>query len=137
MKFSGPEYVEEIDHARLEKQVDRIKALMCDGQWRTHQEIADYIDAPHASVGSQLRNLRMKENGGYIVERQIRGAREEGLFEYRIFRPEKDRAYYLAEVDRRQKILVEYQARFRKAQEELDIAIQELDEFGQRELGMV
>lgn len=83
--FNGPEYVPARDHARLTRQIDRIRELMLDGRWRTLDEIAIATGDPAASVSAQLRHLRKERFGGYTVDRQGRGG---GLFEYRVLRPE-------------------------------------------------
>ena len=94
MKFVGIEYPDSLDGERLSNQIERIISLMTDGEWRTHLEIASLTMSPQSSVSSQLRNLRMKENGGYEVQRRRRGEKKSGLFEYRVLSPRMDRIYY-------------------------------------------
>lgn len=82
--FNGPEYVPKHDHARLTRQIDRVRECMVDGSWRTLSEISDKTGDPHASVSAQLRHLRKKRFGSWTVERRARGDRVRGLFEYRL-----------------------------------------------------
>jgi hypothetical protein len=82
--FNGPEYSPRHDQARLMDQHQRIRALMLDGVWRTIQEIARLTGDPQASVSAQLRHLRKERFGGFVVDRQKRGDRAHGLFEYRV-----------------------------------------------------
>ncbi len=74
--FDGPLYEPALDKARLLRQIDRIYDLMKDQRWRTLAEIALGANAPEASVSAQLRNLRKKRFGGYVVESErIMGGR--------------------------------------------------------------
>ena len=82
--FDGPAYEPEYDHGRLTGQLLRVWTLMRDGEWRTLQEIADLTGDPHASISAQLRHLRKRRFGEHIVERQVRGDRTLGLWEYRV-----------------------------------------------------
>lgn len=82
--FNGPEYDPQYDQSRLEHQLDRIRALMKDGEWRTLKEIAKATGDPEASISAQLRHLRKPRFGRYTVERRARDDRERGLFEYRL-----------------------------------------------------
>lgn len=80
-RFNGPEYVPDRDNARLDSQLDRVRRLMLDGQWRTLQEIADRTGDPAASVSAQLRHLRKERFGSFVVDRRHVGG---GLYEYRV-----------------------------------------------------
>lgn len=82
--FNGPEYQTEQDHVRLKYQHDRVKHVMKDGEWRTLDEIAQLTQDPLASISAQLRHLRKKRFGSWVVERRARGDRSNGLFEYRL-----------------------------------------------------
>lgn len=86
--FNGPEYDPAVDQARLTGQLKRVYDTMHDGAWRTLDEIAKVTGDPHASISAQLRHLRKARFGGYVVERQARGDRKHGLFEYRVLPPE-------------------------------------------------
>jgi hypothetical protein len=85
--FNGPEYEPEHDHHRLTNQLDRIKSCMADGRWHSLGEISRLTGDPEASVSAQLRHLRKERFGSFIIERQPRGNRHEGLFEYRLRPP--------------------------------------------------
>ncbi len=80
-QFDGAVYEAELDLDRLTWQLDRIKKLMSDGQWRTVERISKIVKAPECSVSAQLRNLKKPRFGGYKVEkRRAVGA----LWEYRV-----------------------------------------------------
>ena len=85
--FDGATYDPDFDHARLTSQLDRVRTLMQDGQWRTLREIADKVGDPEASVSARLRDLRKEKFGAWRVERRRRGAPERGLHEYRLLPP--------------------------------------------------
>lgn len=80
--FSGSTYSPALDGARLAKQLDRVRDLMCDGQWRTLAAIESATGSPQASVSARLRDLRKPRFGGLTVER--RRVASGGLWEYRI-----------------------------------------------------
>ena len=88
-KFNGPVYIPEKDWDRLTNQHARIRTLMSDGRWRTLHEISESTGDPAASISAQLRHLRKERFGGFVVEKRARGARENGLFEYKLL-PGKD-----------------------------------------------
>ncbi len=83
-EFNGAEYDAGKDKRRLTGQILRVFMAMSDGCWRTLGEIAQITGDPEASVSAQLRHLRKKRFGEYVVERRARGDREHGLFEYRV-----------------------------------------------------
>ena len=87
MKFNGPDYIPLEDNSRLEKQHERIRNLMIDGQWRTLSEIATHTKDPQASISAQLRHLRKPRFGRFKIEKRSRGERKKGLFEYRLMPP--------------------------------------------------
>ncbi len=74
----------EIDAIRLLNQLDRIRYLMFDGEWRTLGEISSKTSVPETSVSAVLRSLRRPENGGFIVERRSRADRTNARYEYRV-----------------------------------------------------
>ena len=82
--FNGPAYEPALDHARLTLQLDRIKRLMLDGVWRAYHEISAITGDPEGSIGAQLRHLRKKRFGSYIVTKRRRGTAKQGLWEYRL-----------------------------------------------------
>jgi len=82
--FDGQTYEPEHDEDRLGKQLERVRQLVLDGEWRTLDEIGAHSGAPPASVSARLRDLRKERFGQYNVERRRRGAPKDGLWEYRI-----------------------------------------------------
>ena|SRR5581483_2861922 len=85
--FNGSDYVPERDDKRLNGQLERIKSLMLDEQWRTLQEIAEATGDPPASISAQLRHLRKARFGSYTVNKRHRGAAALGLYEYQVLKP--------------------------------------------------
>ncbi len=83
-RFNGHVYDPEFDQGRLTGQIKRVHSLMIDGGWRTLDEIADTTGDPPASVSAQLRHLRKERFGSHNVDKRARGARENGLWEYRL-----------------------------------------------------
>jgi len=79
--FAGADYIPQRDDKRLLGQIDRIRNLMADGQWRTFEEIAAVTGDPTPSISAQLRHLREPKHGGYTVEKCYCG---EGLYRYRL-----------------------------------------------------
>ena len=80
--FPGPD-VTERDERRLTGQIERIFALMRDGQWRTLREIAAETGDGEASISAQLRHLTREKHGGHTKDRRRRGE-SGGLWEYKI-----------------------------------------------------
>lgn len=79
--FNGSDYVPERDDARLLTQLDEIRDLMLDGQWRSLNEIESITGHPPASISAQLRHLRKERFGSYTVEKTYKG---NGLYLYRV-----------------------------------------------------
>ncbi len=89
--FAGSDYDAQADYKRLKSQVDRIFALMKDGNWRTLTEIKDELETryplvsfPESSISAQLRNLRKTSGGAHIIEKKRRGKISNGVFEYQL-----------------------------------------------------
>lgn len=82
--FNGPAYDHARDHARLGRQLDRVRDLMLDGEWRTLEEIGAATGDPVASISAQLRHLRKARFGGFLVEKRHRGEPGIGLWEYQV-----------------------------------------------------
>jgi len=82
--FDGSDIEPEYDNIRLSKQMARIFNYMKNGQWKTLEEISENTKAPHSSVSAQLRNLRKAEFGSHTIEKQSRGNRINGLWEYKL-----------------------------------------------------
>ena len=92
VRFNGSDYKPEQDDVRLKKQINRVYALMIDGKWRTLSEIAVLTGDPESSVSAQLRHLRKPRFGSFVVNKQSRGEREQGLFEYQLLKG--DHSYF-------------------------------------------
>lgn len=86
-RFNGSDYNQEFDNERLVGQIKRIYSLMIDGKWRTLAEIEGITKDGQASVSAQLRHLRKPRFGSHIVNKRIRGDRQQGLFEYQLLKP--------------------------------------------------
>lgn len=90
MTFPAPEdYRGNEDQGRLKKQLEAIKSLMLDGEWRTVTEVFEITGFPETSISSQFRHLRKPEYGAYRVERRRRkdAAGKAGVSEYRVLLP--------------------------------------------------
>lgn len=83
-RFDGSDYDPAKDDARLTGQILRVFNAMKDGRWRTLGEIEKLTGDPQASISAQLRHLRKSRFGAHQVDKQPRGDRERGLFEYRL-----------------------------------------------------
>ena len=83
-RFAGADYNPAFDQERLTGQIRRVFEAVKDGRWRTLNEIAAATGDPEASISAQLRHLRREKFGSWRVEKQARGERSFGLFEYRI-----------------------------------------------------
>jgi hypothetical protein len=82
--FNGSDYIPDRDDTRLNGQIMRVWETMRDGQWRTLREIAAATGDPEASVSAQLRHLRKKRFGGFVVEKVYQGS---GLYSYKLMSP--------------------------------------------------
>lgn len=80
-------YIATLDDPRLLPNMEQVRLLMQDQQWRTLGEIADESGLRAESVSAHIRDLRKLKNGGYVVDRRARGKRAAGLFEYRLQPP--------------------------------------------------
>ena len=83
--FEGSDYDSKKDRARLTGQMLRIYNCMIDGKKRTLQEIQKITIDPESSISAQLRNLRKKKWGTFVVEKQRRY--NGGLWEYQLLPP--------------------------------------------------
>lgn len=79
--FGGKTYRRERDEGRLAAQLQKVRAVMADGAWRTLAELAALVGAPEASVSARLRDLRKPAFGGCTVERAYV---TRGLYRYRV-----------------------------------------------------
>jgi hypothetical protein len=85
--FDGVTYVPERDFARLTSQLERVKACMPYGCWRTLDGISALTGDPPASISSRLRDLRKDKFGSYVVELRPLGPVDNGLYEYAVCPP--------------------------------------------------
>ena len=81
--FDGDTYNAKLDEFRLKGQLDRVRAIMADGVWRTLRNLAVLVGGSEAGVSARLRDLRKPQFGGRTVERR-RVEGESGLHEYRL-----------------------------------------------------
>jgi hypothetical protein len=79
--FDGATYQAERDYKRLERLIDRVHALMSDGQWHTIPEISDACGGSQTSCSARLRDLRKEQRGGFTVETEHV---HDGLWRYRL-----------------------------------------------------
>ena len=86
LRFDGPS-IESRDVERLGRQLDAVRKLMLDGEWRTLREITLHTGASEAGASARLRDLRKARFGGYVVSRR-RVPGTLGLFEYQVLKPE-------------------------------------------------
>ena len=86
-EFNGSDYVDKRDRRRLAGQILRVHDCMIDGRWRTVNEIHAITGDPHASISAQLRHLRKPRFGKFIVAKQSRGDKANGLYEYQVLNP--------------------------------------------------
>lgn len=81
LRFDGETYEPEHDRERLGTQLEKVRDLMRDGQWRTLAAIALAVGSSEASASARLRDLRKPRFGSLRVERRrVVG----GLFVYRV-----------------------------------------------------
>jgi hypothetical protein len=85
--FNGSDYVRAFDVERLQAQMRRVYDAMSGGEWRTLAEISAATGDPPASVSAQLRHLRKRRFGAFIVNRRRRGEPRAGLWEYQLCAP--------------------------------------------------
>lgn len=77
--FDGKTYNPALDQNRLSNQLERVRELMLDGEWRTLSQIQAVVGGSESAVSARLRDLRKVRFGGYLVpRRRVEG----GLFEY-------------------------------------------------------
>lgn len=80
-RFDGSDYQPARDDVRLTGQLLRIWSVVCDGAWRTLDQIAAATGDPQASISAQLRHLRKPRFGAHKVEREHV---KDGLYRYRV-----------------------------------------------------
>lgn len=96
-RLDGDTYDAALDGERLGGQLERVRALMADHQWRTLAEIARAVGGSEAGVSARLRDLRKERYGRLDVQHErIEG----GLWRYRVMqsKPLEQQALPLGEV---------------------------------------
>lgn len=69
------------DHARLSKQLLRVRDIMQDGGWHTLKELAEKVGGSEAGVSARIRDLRKAAFGAHkVTSRRVAG----GLWHYRM-----------------------------------------------------
>jgi hypothetical protein len=95
--FAGAGYDPRSDGKRLSLQIERIRRLCADGDWRTLREIRVALETkyspatfPESSISSQLRNLRKSPLSYRLDKRRRAGVRGagSGIWLYRLLPPE-------------------------------------------------
>lgn len=89
MSTYGPTYSAQHDQGRLASQMETIRTFMLRSQWVTLGEIERATGYGQSSISAQLRHLKKAQFGGYILEKQSRGERYRGLWEYRLLAPKQ------------------------------------------------
>lgn len=79
--FDGTTFDHDQDSGRLNAQLQRVRDLMADGQWRTLAAISVATGDPESSVSARLRDLRKARFGQRTVDRR---RKSRGLYEYRV-----------------------------------------------------
>ena len=80
--FDGETFDQAQAGKRLARQLEAVRSLMSDGEWRTLAQIANACAIPEASASARLRDLRKLKFGALKVER--RRANSNGLWIYRV-----------------------------------------------------
>lgn len=89
MDFGGVTYSPKHDRVRLQTQLERVKDLMADGEWRTLPQIKTVVRGSEAGISARLRDLRKEQFGAFLVNRRRRGVAKYGVWQYQLaLRPE-------------------------------------------------
>lgn len=88
MTFGGTTYEPILDEARLTTQLQKVRAAMLGGSWFTLGELQKLCGGSEAGISARIRDLRRKEHGGYIIERERMDDPKRGIFHYRLRIPE-------------------------------------------------
>lgn len=86
-RFDGSDYLPPRDDPRLSPQYYEIFNLMIDGRKRSLATIEAMTGYPQASISAQLRHMRKRRFGSYIVNKEYRG---DGLYVYWVLQPDPD-----------------------------------------------
>ena len=79
--FDGETFEPAKDSARLNTQLQRVFALLRDGQWRTLAEIHEAVGGSEAGISARCRDLRKPHCGSHEVQRARQFG---GVFVYRL-----------------------------------------------------
>lgn len=82
--FDGATYHAADDYERLSSQLERVKALMYDGEWRTLPQIQAIVGGSEAGISARLRDLRKSRFGGFLVNRRRLGDASRGVWSYQV-----------------------------------------------------
>lgn len=84
--FDGETIDGQLDGARLERLLDRVRDFMLRHDFQTLAAIRAACGGTEASVSARLRDLRKERFGGYTVDRRRMPGLEPdtGLWEYRV-----------------------------------------------------
>ncbi len=85
MPFDGRTFSHALDGQRLSTCLDRVRALMQDGRWRTLSDIRQLIGGSEAGISARIRDLRKAKFGGHTVDKERVGP--DGLWRYRLVLP--------------------------------------------------
>ena len=83
--FDGETFDATLDGPRLQGQLERVKGLMLDGQWRSLEQIALSCGCTTQGASARLRDLRKARYGSYSVLRERSSSA--GVFYYRLISP--------------------------------------------------
>ena len=84
--FDGTTYEPKQDDHRLIPLIKELFIVMSDSKFRTLPELEKILKHRYmiTSISSKLRDLRKEKFGGHIVNRQNRGDRKNGFYEYQL-----------------------------------------------------
>lgn len=63
------------------RQLDRVRDAMSDGQWHSLRELADVVGCLETSVSARIRDMRKPECGAHVVDKV---QAQPGLWLYRL-----------------------------------------------------
>ncbi len=96
MSIFGPTYRAALDGERLRTQMQVIRDVMLSaseiGTWLSLREIEMLTHYGQASISAQLRHLRKRQFGSYVLLRRRRGHRSDSAtWEYQVLPPAEER----------------------------------------------
>ena len=79
--FDGKTYNRGLDHTRLSTLLERVHAVMSDGEWHRLSELAGRCGGSECSVSARIRDLRKEKFGAHhIISERVR----DGIWQYRL-----------------------------------------------------